>query len=77
MTPELAEACERAMHIACRDGTLLRAGRAALFLAGEIGWRRSSRFLSHPPMIWFVELGYTVVARNRRLVGRILFREEE
>ena len=76
MTPELAEACGLAMHIVCRDGTLLRAGRAALFLAGEIGWRRSSRFLSNPPMIWFVELGYALVARNRRLTGRIFFRKK-
>ena len=76
MTPELTEACGRAMHIVCRDGTRLRAGRAALFLAGEIGWRRSSRFLSHPPMIWFVELGYALVARSRRLLGRLFFREE-
>ncbi len=75
MTPELAKACGRAMHIVCRDGTLLRAGRAALFLASEIGWRRSSRFLSKPPMIWFVELGYALVARNRRLTGRIFFRK--
>ncbi len=74
MTPELAEACSVAMHIVCRDGTLLRAGRAALFLAGEMGWRHSSRFLSIPPMIWFVELAYALVARNRRLTGRIFFR---
>ena len=73
MTRELAEACGRAMHIVCRDGTLLRAGRAVLFLAGEIGWRRSSRFLSYPPMIWLVELGYALVARNRRLLGRIRY----
>ncbi len=64
MTPELAEACGLAIHIVCRDCTLLRAGRAALFLTGEIGWRRSGRFLSNPPMIWFVELGYKLVARH-------------
>ena len=75
MTPELAEACGQAMHILCRDGTLLRAGRAALFLAAEMGWRRTSRFLSIPPMIWFVELGYALVARNRVLAGRVFFRK--
>ncbi len=76
MTPEISEACGLEIKIVFRDGTLLRAGRAALFLAGEIGWRRSSRFLSHPPMIWFVELGYALVARNRRLTGRIFFRKK-
>ncbi len=76
MTPELAHACGLAMHIVCRDGTLLRAGRAALVLAGELGWRRSSRLLSYPPLIWFVELGYALVARNRRLVDRIFFRSK-
>jgi hypothetical protein len=73
MTRELAEACGRAMHVVCRDGAVLRAGKAVLFIAGEIGWRRSSRFLSHPPMIWLVELGYTLVARNRQLLGRIRY----
>ncbi len=64
MTPELAEACGLAIHNVCCDGTLLRAGRAALFLAAEIGWRRSGRFLANPPMIWFVELGYKLVTRR-------------
>jgi len=76
MTPELARACDRAVHIVCRDGRLLRAGRAALFLAGELGWRRTSRILSCPPFIWLVELGYALVARYRGLVGRVLFRSE-
>ncbi len=76
MTPELAEACGQAMHILCRDGTRLRAGRAALVLAAEMGWRRTSRFLSIQPMIWFVQLGYTLVARSRRLTGRIFCRKE-
>ena len=76
MTSELAEACSLAMHVICRDGTLLRAGRAALFLAGELGWRRSAVVLSYPPMIWFVELAYTLLASNRRIVGRFFFRRE-
>ena len=76
MTSELADACSLAMHVLCRDGTLLRAGRAALFLAGELGWKRTAVILSYPPMIWFVELGYALLASNRRTVGRFFFRRE-
>lgn len=76
MTSELADACSLAMHVLCRDGTLLRAGRAALFLVGELGWKRTAVVLSYPPMIWFVELSYALLASNRRTVGRFFFRRE-
>jgi predicted DCC family thiol-disulfide oxidoreductase YuxK len=74
MTPDLAAACERAMHVVKTDGTILRAGRAALYVLGAIGWRRRARVLSWPPLVWFVELGYFIVARNRRFFSRFLFR---
>ena len=29
---------------------------------GELGWRRTSRVLSVPPLVWLVELAYRIVA---------------
>jgi predicted DCC family thiol-disulfide oxidoreductase YuxK len=76
MSPELALACEKAMHVVRADGGLLRAGRATLFILHELGWRISARILGAPPLIWFFELGYWVVARNRHLFSRLMFRRE-
>lgn len=72
MTGALRRACARALHVALPDGELLRAGRATLYALERLGWPRAARFLRYPPMIWFVELGYFLVARNRSLVGRFL-----
>lgn len=74
MTPELAVACEKAVHIVTADGRTLRAGRASVFVLGELGWRRAEWLLSKPPFICAVELGYRVVAGNRTLFSRLFFR---
>ena len=79
MTPALREACARAVHVVRADGTVLRAGRAVLFILSEIegaGWRWAARVLRLPPLVWAVELGYYLVARNRRWLGRFLLRKE-
>ena len=73
MTPELTAACEREVHVLCADGRVLRAGRASLYVLSGLGWRRTSVFFSLQPMIWFVELGYRIVASNRAFFDRLLF----
>ena len=74
-TPQLRAACERALHVITTDGRVLRAGRATLFALRTIGWGgRLPRILSYPPFIYFIEFGYMVVARNRNLFSRFLFR---
>ena len=74
MTPELAVACERAVHVICSDGRVLRGGRAVVFILSELGWRRSAVFFSLRPNIWLVEVFYRIVASNRNLFSRFLFR---
>jgi predicted DCC family thiol-disulfide oxidoreductase YuxK len=76
MTPQLRAACARAIHVVTRDGEILRGGRAALFIVGQVGWPRLARLASWPPFVWLVELGYWIVARNRPFFGRFLFRRE-
>ena len=74
MTPELRAACSRAVHVVTAEGTVLRAGRACLWVLERTGHRPLARALSLPPLVWAVELGYWLVARNRRLASRVLFR---
>ena len=76
MTPALAARCQRAIHVITTDGRTLRAGRASLFLLERCGYPWFARIMRIPPLVWSVELGYFVVARNRRLFARFLFRHE-
>lgn len=76
MTPELYEDCARAMYVVKQDGTKLRAGRALLYMMQHCGYPRLGRTLAVPPLVWLVELGYAVMARNRYVISRFLFTRE-
>jgi predicted DCC family thiol-disulfide oxidoreductase YuxK len=76
MTPAIYTACSRAVHVIKPDGEVLRAGRGSLLALETAGWGWKARLLSWPPLLWIVELGYYLIARNRRLVSRFLFRAE-
>ncbi|MDX1932961.1 MAG: DUF393 domain-containing protein [Capsulimonadales bacterium] len=73
MTPELAAACKKAVHVLTPEGKVLRAGRAALYLLDRIGWGAVARPLMWPPFVWGVEIGYKVVAANRQFFSRVFF----
>jgi hypothetical protein len=76
MTDALAARCARAVHVLGRDGTLLAGGRATLFILEKIGWHpRLARLGRRRPFVWAVELGYWIVARNRPLFSRFMFRQ--
>jgi predicted DCC family thiol-disulfide oxidoreductase YuxK len=68
---ELRERCGRAMQVVRRDGTLVPAGRGAVFCLEQVGWwwARPMRIV---PLAWLTELAYWIVARNRRLFSRLL-----
>ncbi len=74
MTDALAVRCARAVQVITPDGTVLAAGRACLCLLRVIGYPRLALWLSLPPFIWAIELGYWVVARNRHVFSRFFFR---
>ncbi len=76
MTDALAARCARAVHVITPDGGILRAGRASLYVLGRIGWRATEAIGSQRPLVWLVEAGYWLVARNRRLFARFMFRGE-
>jgi len=75
MTDTLAARCAKAVHVLTPIGEVLSGGRASLCVLKVIGYPRLARVLSSPPFIWFVELGYWVVARNRRFFSQFLFRQ--
>jgi len=72
MTPELYGACTRELHVVRGDGRWLRAGRAALYILERLGWGLLPQWLSLPPFIWGVEMGYRILASNRLRLSRLL-----
>jgi predicted DCC family thiol-disulfide oxidoreductase YuxK len=77
MTPELYAACRRAVHVITTDGRIVKAGRAAMFVLAEIGYPYwLVRPLIWPPLVWFTELGYWLVANNRPFFGKFFFTRE-
>ena len=77
MTPQLRADAERSVQVLTSDGQRLSGGRAVLFILRTVGWHpRLVAIGAHPPLIWAVELGYQVVARNRPFFSRLLARLE-
>ena len=62
--------CERALHIVTPSGRVLDGGKAVLFIAQGLGYRRSARILARRPLFWMVEYGYRLVANNRGRISR-------
>jgi predicted DCC family thiol-disulfide oxidoreductase YuxK len=76
MTDSLAQRCPRAVHVITPDGRVLGAGRASLYVLDQVGWHRMAATFSRWPLVWLVEAGYWLVARNRRLFSRLLSRRD-
>jgi len=74
MDEQLQAACGRAVHLRHPDGRMERAGRACLTVLELVGYGRLARFLRRWPLVWGVEAGYWLVARNRMVFSRFLFR---
>ena len=74
MTDALRRACADAVHVITPEGNVLRAGRAVLYVLERVGFPRTARILRVFPFVLFVELGYVIVAKNRRFFSRIMFR---
>ena len=72
MTDELRERCQRAVQLILPDGTILPAGRACLSVMSLLGWKKTAALLSFRPLVWGVEAGYRLAAKNRGRWGRLL-----
>ena len=75
MTPALRYQAERAVQVLTPQGQQLSGGRAVLYVLRQVGWRPWLVGLAGRwPFVWLVEGGYRVVARNRQLFSRVMFR---
>ena len=70
MTNELRAACAQALHVLRPDGQASRGGKALLDVLGALGWHAG--WLRRRPLIWAVEGGYRLAARNRGLLSRLV-----
>ena len=78
MTPELYKACKRAAHVITAEGRIIKAGRAGMFILEAIGYPRwLIRPFTWPPLVWFTELGYRLIAENRGFFSKFLFTQEK
>lgn len=72
MTDALEARCARAVHVITPEGDVLSGGRASLYALEQVGWRRFAVACSRPPLLWLIEAGYWLVARNRGLLSRLV-----
>ena len=78
MTSELYQACQQAVHVITVDERTIKAGRAAMFVLEEVGYPCwLVRPLTWPPLVWFTEFGYWIVASNRSFFAKFFFTNEE
>ena len=74
MTNDIYSACSKSVHVVTRQGIVFKAGSACLFILEQIGYKTLAQIGRTYPLIWLIEWGYWLVARNRRWIGRLLFR---
>ena len=74
ISDELKTACARAMHIIKPDGEIIRAGEAAMFILEHTGYRWVSGPFSTWPLSAVSEMGYRIVANNRRFFSKFMFK---
>ncbi len=72
----LRAACQDSVHVIKSDGEILRGGRAVLFCGMQTRWHQLARIAAWPIFLPFIELGYALVAKNRGVFSRFLFRSE-
>lgn len=74
MTPALRRQAERAVQVLTPQGQQISGGRAVLYVLEQVGWHPwLVRIAGRWPIVWLVEVGYWVVARNRQFFSRLMF----
>ena len=74
ISQELRSACQSSVHVVKSDGEILRGGRAMLFCGQFTRWHQLARIGQWLLFLPFVELGYAIIAKNRMLFSKLLFR---
>ena len=75
MSDSLRIACSTSVHVITTEGVILNRGRAVIFIFDTIGysWTRIGMI---PPLIYFANAMYWIVAKNRPFFARFLFNRE-
>jgi predicted DCC family thiol-disulfide oxidoreductase YuxK len=76
ISEELRAKCADAVHVIKADGEILRAGHAMLFCGEQTRWHQLARIAQWPIFLPFVEIFYKIIASNRILFSKILFKNE-
>ena len=75
MSDALHQACAKSVHVVTPEGTILNRGRAVIFIFNKIGYSWTKIGLI-PPLIYFANLIYWIVSKNRPFFARFLFTRE-
>ena len=73
MTPEIAERSNREIIFLTRDGRVVGGAKAVFTILSRLGWGWLGTLLAVPPLVWPMEFGYRIVARNRGWISRRFF----
>lgn len=74
MTPELKKGCETAVYVVEPDGISHRGFDGVMHVLSETGWGWFAKMLLLPPFVWIGRAGYFIIARNRRTISKIFFK---
>lgn len=78
MDDDLRARCADALYVVTTDDEVIGGAAALVFMAETVGLiGASARLLRFPPVLWVLGVGYGVMARNRPLFARFLFRSDE
>ena len=76
MTSEMYERSRRTVQVVLPDGRAIEAGRAVAFVFEKLGYIRLAGLMTARPFMPLTEWCYRWVARNRRWLGKLLFRKK-
>ena len=76
ISPEKLEEGKGKVMLLCPDAKVMGGHLAVLKVYEVTGMGVLARILAAPPFGWILGLGYWVVARNRRHISRLFFRNQ-
>jgi len=77
ISPEKLEEGKGKVMLLCPDSRVLGGHLAVLKVYEVTGMGFLARFLAAPPIAWILGAGYWVIAKNRRHISRLLFRNQD
>lgn len=73
MTPEIMERCQYEMALVTPTGEVLFGAKGMLRTLEVLKWGIFARILAIPPLVWPIQLGYWLIARNRLWISKRFF----